>query len=66
MWGKSFKSGAWGRSFRTIVIVTPKGLKLWDGFAWVIKPLKVWTAEGWKEKPIKRWNGTQWVTVGVE
>jgi len=57
-WGKSFGfsfGSAWG-----VVIITPGGLKVWNGTQFVIKPLKVFNGTSWVEKPLKRFDGNNW------
>jgi hypothetical protein len=38
-----------------------KGMKVWGGAAWAMKPVKVWTGSVWATKPVKAWNGSAWI-----
>ena len=37
-----------------------KGMKVWNGSAWVMEPAKVWSGSGWVAKPVKVWDGGAW------
>ncbi len=37
------------------------GLRVWDGFDWILRPVKVWDGTEWVQRPVRYWDGTEWV-----